>query len=265
MNTTITYYKSPIDLLAELGIEQPDEIDIEAIAQHCGATVTEEPLSGCEARIVGSGNQAIITVNSSSSVPRRRFSAGHELGHWLCDRGCISFGCTANSFVTEWSEHNPERRANRFAAELLLPKSMFEPAAQGKPIVVDTAKALAETFRSSLTATCIRLVECGSFPSLIVCTKEGQRKWFSRAPSVPRELWPNEVVGNSTLAYKLAQAQGITGPIEVDADEWISHKESSNYMIVEDSFRMENGFIISLLWWRDEAQLSDLLDEEESE
>jgi hypothetical protein len=67
---TSTRYRSANDLLKELGITEPKEIDIEAIAQHCEATVTYEPLTGCEARIVGTNDRAIITVNPSGNRGR---------------------------------------------------------------------------------------------------------------------------------------------------------------------------------------------------
>jgi len=80
-------------LLKELGISEPREIDIEAIAQHCGATVTYGHLTGSEARIVGADDSAIITVNKSPSRGRERFSAAHELAHWLRDAGEVALLC----------------------------------------------------------------------------------------------------------------------------------------------------------------------------
>ena len=35
----MSVYKSPSKILDELGITEPDEIDIEAIAQYCGALI----------------------------------------------------------------------------------------------------------------------------------------------------------------------------------------------------------------------------------
>ena len=79
----------------ELGITSPSEIDIEAIAFYKDAIVKNEPLTGCEARIIGAGDRAIITVNSKSDWERRRrFSIGHELGHWFKDRGKIGNLCS---------------------------------------------------------------------------------------------------------------------------------------------------------------------------
>ncbi len=59
--------KTPEQLLKELGITEPSEIDIEAIAAYCGAFVVYEVLTGSESRIVGSDQKAFITINSRSS------------------------------------------------------------------------------------------------------------------------------------------------------------------------------------------------------
>src|SRR5262245_49053746 len=124
------YFRTAAELLRELGISTPDEIDIEAIAFHCGATIRYRPLTGCAARIVGNGNKAIITVDSHSTRARQRFSAAHELGHWMHDRRKASFSCEEAQFIREWSASNPESRANRYASDVLLPVTIFKPKAQ---------------------------------------------------------------------------------------------------------------------------------------
>ena len=86
-------FVTAVDLLQSLGITEPAEIDICAIAQSKGATVVEKPVTGCEARIMGYGEKALIVVNSESIPSRKRFSAAHELGHWMRDAGKISLIC----------------------------------------------------------------------------------------------------------------------------------------------------------------------------
>ena len=49
-------------LLRELGVTEPEEIDLEAIAFHAGARVRFRMLCGCEAHIVGCNGAAVITV-----------------------------------------------------------------------------------------------------------------------------------------------------------------------------------------------------------
>lgn len=198
MSNSLT--KTPEQLLDELGIAEPRQLKIEAIAYHCQAIILYEPLSGCEANIVGKGDRAIITVNSKSLSTRQRFSAGHELGHWMRDRGQIAFGCSRTQIDSEWTTTHPETRANQFASDLLLPAKLFVPLAKGQPITVDTVRELAHTFQMSLTATAIKLVGFGSFPSMLVYYENGERKWFiPSAEDLPKRLWPSHRPNDGTV------------------------------------------------------------------
>ncbi len=260
-----TAYKRPDTLLDELGITEPSEIQIEAIAQHCGATVVYEPIDGSDARILGYGDRAIITVDSNTSRARQRFSAAHELGHWLRDRGRIAFSCAEQALITEWSDvDNPERNANRFAANLLLPHKLFAPKARQVQPTLAGVRSLAEVFETSLVATAIRLVELGSHPAILVCTALRGRKWFTRSSLVLQKLWLAAKPGLGTIAAQmLAGTTEANGPVTVDADEWIEHPESFRYCVVEDSIRLPGGLILTLIWWKDEAQILELRDQDE--
>ncbi len=254
-------YRTPARLLDELGITEPEEIDIEAIAEHCGATVTYEALSGCAARLLGNGDRAIITVHAGASVGRRRFSAGHELGHWMRDRHQVAHSCVDRMFREEWGPDNPEQRANRYAAEILLPEAMFKPRARGRPLTFATVDDLANIFRASRTASAFRLVEIGPMPAMLVCSSPAARLWFIRSENVEdAKLWPRERFGTATVASDLFEnsSTAAPGPTEVCADGWIDHPEASRYMIIEDSRRVQPDLVLSLLWWKDERQLLDL-------
>lgn len=259
-----SYFKTPLQLIEELGIVSPEDIDIEAICQYCQATVVYEPLQGCEARITGNQDRAIITVNKTSPRTRQRFSAGHELGHWMYDRGEVAFACSENVLTGEWSDQNPETRANRYASNLLLPTELFVPLAIKKPLTLDTVRELGEKFQTSLTATAIRLVEHGSYPGMVVCNSSKGRKWFVRGRDVSNRLWPVEIPGKNTLAHNLLRGSTtVHAAIDADADEWFTHPASGNYTIHEESVRISNELILSLLWWNDEQQLIDLQEEDE--
>src|SRR6267143_3939751 len=108
----IKRYPKAKDLLDELGITEPEEIDLEAIAQFTGATVTRELLVGAEAKLVGLDDQAIITVNKTSGITRQRFSIGHELGHWINDRGQIDLTCTTEKQERYYTGTDRESLAN---------------------------------------------------------------------------------------------------------------------------------------------------------
>lgn len=248
--------KSAEELLRELGVLAPDDIKVDAIAQYCGATVVYEPLSGCEAYIAGHGNRAIITVNSRAPSPRRRFSAAHELGHWMRDRGELALACTERQFMGGWSDDDPERRANRYAADLLLPRFLFRPATRGQPCTFGTVKKLAAEFDTSLTATAIRLVEEGDRPSMLVCTGREGRRWFARSDILPKSFWLHPKPGKGALANSiLVRGADMNGV--VDASEWINHPKARDYEIHEHSIGMGDG-VLTMLWWQDERMILDL-------
>jgi Zn-dependent peptidase ImmA (M78 family) len=99
----------------------------------------------------GDKDRAIITIDEDCPRPRQRFSAGHELGHWMKDRGQVAFQCQDKTFVKEWSAENPETRANRYASDLLLPGKMFRASASKRPIIFETVKDLSKLFCTSLS------------------------------------------------------------------------------------------------------------------
>jgi hypothetical protein len=255
---TISPGQTPAEILSDLGIREPKDLDIEAIAMHCGALIQYKPLSGCEARIMGLDDSAIITINVDSSPERKRFSGGHELGHWMRDRGTATFQCNEQMFVREWSEDNPEKRANRFAADLLLPAKMFRPLSKDLPITFATVQKLAAIFKMSISAAAIRLVEYGSYPAMLICNSAAGRQWYVASSTVNGKLWPVDRPGHSTqaAALLLGRNPGLY-PQDKRADQWIKNFRPDQYWVKEDSQLWTNQSVLSLIWWEDESQLID--------
>lgn len=106
-------------------------------------------------------------------------------------------------FVREWSEDSPEKRANRFAADLLLPSKMFRPLSKDLPITFASVEKLAAIFKMSLSATAIPLVEYGSDPAMLICSSVGGRQWYVASSTVNGKLWPVDRPGQSTVAAAL--------------------------------------------------------------
>ena len=67
-------------LLQEYGVSQPEDIDLEAIAFDQGATIKFRRLDSCEARIIGHGTTAVISINNTSHPDRQRFSLARVFG-----------------------------------------------------------------------------------------------------------------------------------------------------------------------------------------
>jgi hypothetical protein len=81
--------------------------------------------------IVGSNRRAIITVNNKAIPVRRRFSIAHEIGHWHHHRGRILF-CGGRDIGNLADEaFHPEKQADQFASDLILPNFMVRPRVFG--------------------------------------------------------------------------------------------------------------------------------------
>jgi hypothetical protein len=156
---------------------------------------------GCEARITGDPERAIITVNSRRLRRRRRSSIGHELGHWQHHRGRILV-CRANDIGRGRRNASPaERTADSYAADLLLPAYLFKPVARAYPkLDFATVQVIADIFDASYTATAIRLVETGHAYALLVCHGREGRKWFTSTPGVADRWFPRKDLDNESSA-----------------------------------------------------------------
>lgn len=174
-----------------LGISDPKEIDLEAIAWSRGALVEYRPLDGCDATIVGSAKKAVIAVNSRSSPERRRFSIGHEMGHWHHHRGRILFCGSKDVENPEDDALNPERHADTFASDLILPNYLLHPRLRKiRRVTLAAAREIGDEYAASVTATLIKIVQSNRFPLIVVCHNKRKRRWFRRADMVPGWWFP---------------------------------------------------------------------------
>jgi hypothetical protein len=245
-------------LLQDLGITEPDEIDLDAIAFHTGARVRYRPLNGCEARIVGSRDRAIITVRADTPPRRKRFSIAHELGHWHHHRGqCLA--CRAEE-SRPGGLLSPERVADGYAGDLLMPNYLFRPLArQHARLTLKTVTTLADAFRTSQTATAIRLVESDHTPAVLVCHSPNGRRWFTRAPSVPTMWFPQDALDVDSFAFEVLfnNKPDDLMPRKVGANAWFDRWEAERYEILEQSCRIGSAEVLTILLISDRRMLDD--------
>lgn len=243
-------------LLKKLGITEPDEIDLEAIAFSVGAVIRYRALDGCEARIVGYGDNAVISINARSSFQRQRFSIAHELGHWEHHRG-LRLVCRVEGRQSALAS---ERLADSYAADLLMPHYLFRPLAlQHSKLTFKAVSALADTFTTSQTATAIRLVESNLTPALLVCHGTDKRKWFTKAPSVPEHWFPKALIDASSSALEIlyGKRQGDPMPRKIKAEAWFDCWEARGYDIYEQTMRIGDGEILTILLLTDQRMLEE--------
>ena len=245
--------------LLELGITEPHEIELEPIALLEGVHVKYDELKGCEARLIGVNDRAIVTIRDGIDERRKRFSLAHELGHWNCHRG-RSFECRVDDLAEGYlSKPVEEKEADKYAADLLMPSYMFKPRAKSlKRPTFDSVIELSKIFNTSLTATAIRLVDMNIWPLMIVCHTQQRRTWFNRSPDIPIKWFPkNEVDADSIAFDRLFGDAERTRAQKIGADAWFDRFDAERYDITEDAIRISRNEVLTLLWLENDGMLED--------
>lgn len=119
----------PIQVIAKHWDSTP--VPIEAIIAEIGLPLVYEPLDDNVSGYIERANGSYkIVVNSNHARTRQRFTAAHELGHYIFHRDLLGEGVGDNrAYRTEGTRlvnanirpvH--ERQANSFAANVLMPR-----------------------------------------------------------------------------------------------------------------------------------------------
>lgn len=159
----------PIDEIAlALDIRAIQDFDTDSFE---GALLTNE-----------SKSNASILVRRGIIEPRRRFTIGHELGHYLMPLHFPSgdgFRCTQQDMRTEektGASGRPqwEAQANAFASELLMPNSEYrrQLKAVGGPSI-EAILSLSNAFGVSRIACGIAMLKLADDPITLVAAKDG--------------------------------------------------------------------------------------------
>lgn len=241
-------------LVAQYGIRDAQDLDIEAIAWDRGVSVEKQNLTGCEATLVGIGNRAIATIKPSPILGRERFSLSHELGHWEMHRG-QSFRCRADEPDDNLlANRDLERQADQFASHLLMPRPIFNPAvkALGTPGFKEV-DVLADRFKTSTVATCLRLAAIDTLPLIVACFSKERRLWSIPAPHVPKRWFVVDALDEDSFAYDLMFTGTPTPALRKQSGEvWFQNHDAEDYELQETSIPYRNGQILVLLYLRSE-------------
>lgn len=253
-------------ILDKHSITSPAQIDVENIADDLNAEIRYARLDGCAANLVGVGDYAIITVDESASYRRKRFSIAHELAHWKLDRKKDLYICEKKDLNTPWGGRSKlgnsvEKRANMFAAELLMPVEMFREFVRDQPVTFDTVEEAGEEFTTSRTSTAIRLVEHGSYFAMLISynARKRNREWYFPSADLPINLYPHQILSRSSNAWiEIVRKGYVTSePQEVDGTAWIDHKRAFDFTVTEQAIRVRDSILV-LICWLDDAIIGEL-------
>lgn len=245
------------EVLKDLDIQEPDEIDVSRIAAYYGVEVREEPLTGMDGRIVRNETSAIVTVRESIPfAPQKRFVIAHELGHFFLHPKTRQIETVDQSQTLDWSEkqHVEEYEANLYAAELLMPVSLFKPRISGEEPSFALIEKLVRDFNTTFTATAVQYIlttceEC----ALVSCTGR-QRIWAVCSPGFSFKFLEDGYVHGCSCAAEVLRNGGTVRSSDVEAGYWLDgfygdHKSS---ITEEARFFPSLGRSLSLIWIHEE-------------
>lgn len=125
---------------------------------------TDAPLSGLLTTV--DRTIWIDRREAARSPARKRFTIAHEIGHWIlhASRGelpAFQKACAPGDIKEDGASTNPEREANEFANELVMPKELISTLA---PECGFNLALLAERFEVSVRALELRLIRLDLLP-----------------------------------------------------------------------------------------------------
>jgi hypothetical protein len=157
-------------------------------------------------------------------------------------------------------QFSPERAADNYAADLLMPRNIFQPIARSyAKLNFKRVKAIADVFDTSWTATAIRLVESGHSPAILVCHNCEGRKWFSRGPAVSSRWFPKAELDPDSFAFGIlfAGKSDDAALRKIGADAWFDRRDAERFEVQEQTIRTGPDEILSLVLMTDDEMLCD--------
>lgn len=236
-------------LLAELDMKRAD--NPEEIAARLRLTIEDADFDNLEGALVFRVDRAkgVISINKNiKELGRRNFTICHEIAHFvLPNHGSVK--CKSKE-IESWSSgiNAQEVEANRFAAELLLPKKEIYRIVNNKA-TIEVAKKIAADFKTSLTATLLKCSEVTDEACAVVWSVNGKIEWVKKNENFNLFI-PKKDLDNQTVAYKLFQDNmNRHDEKAVYAETWASNDDlPSDLEIWEDSISMPNySGILTLL------------------
>jgi len=237
-------------LLWQYGITSPKQIDLEAIAYDLNAEVVYRILEGCEARLVAHGDRAVISISPTVNDGRQRFSLGHELAHWTCDRDAGAFLCAKEDIGPQSTEaRSMESRANAYASQLLLPNYLVDPWMNGRAISLDTADQLSKHFSASLTASAIRLIDRTPANACLACHDQTRLVWCRKGRAFPQDFFVVNQLHQDVDAFRIVFGglTGMTRPKRQPADRWVTARDVYRLEVTTQSLRLPDGNALTML------------------
>jgi len=150
----------------------------EELARHLGIPVIRQAFKGSDGWCLRYRKQATITLNSTSSRGRQRFTLAHELAHIVLDTKNDVLPAGPGAFCADTKE---ERQANSLAAEFLLPLAELRRLVTDLPVDIIALRRIAKKANVSPVMAACRIAglakRLGLINGAVVGFQKNEYRW----------------------------------------------------------------------------------------
>ena len=241
-------------LRAELGIAP--KADLDQLAAQLGLTIVEVDSQSFEGALLRSSRDLsgrILVRRGIRESGRRRFTVAHEIGHYILH---IDQQIPCSPRVIEgWREGQPtpEREADTFASELLLPTTETVPCVNRRWPSMEVVADVAEHFGTSLMAAGRKFCDVASQACAVVWSSQRKIRWFHGSPTFAHFIEVGKEIDFDSVAYRAYESKPLPSEMEeVPAEAWIkSSWLKEDAVISEQTVPMPSyDGCLSLIWVR---------------
>ncbi len=242
-------------LITDFGFKELP-IDPFFIAKELDITVEETELKGASGILFRSGSNRVIGLNRNlKPFTKKKFTVAHELGHnEIPTHKGANFECIEESFHSFFSIPQVEREANKFAAELLLPKFLFRPLCFKYRPTFEDINELAEFCDTSLSVTAIKYMDFTDECCALIASDAKKVKWIAKSQSFPFiQIGSPIASGTLTKSYLVKGMESGFAEQETYASLWVEGENiRRDTKIIESCLPLpEYKTILTLLWFFD--------------
>lgn len=267
--------------LAEVVLKQLPDLKAPVPIREIAAAVDiqeilEEELENFEGALVALEDKSTgsILVRQDRPEKRKRYTIGHELGHylnpWHRPKTADGFRCTARDMAAERFTKadratQMEVEANQFAAELLMPPGLFARRMKNLTGVgIEEIIKLSDDFLVSREAAARRFIQYANEPLAVIFSRDGVIRYTKKHEGFPAlDIWARSPLPPGSLSVQSKVEIGDVSDWGTrDGGVWL--RDGARKEICEQTLAQRNGYRLTLLAL-DEDDLEDKENDEELE
>ncbi len=251
----------------------PHDVPLDGIAKSVGIEdIVDHQTEAFEGTLFVNGSRGIVGLRKGMRLGRRRFTLGHELGHFLNPWHSSAkkrFECSSNDTRMlrasggRWVDRPPlekmEIEANEFSNALLIPAPEYREARRllGGDPSIEHIRSLADMFKVSFEVMCQTFVNTEKETVGIILSRNG----LVVRPMLPRSFpylgmskgtaIPSD--SNTADFQKSASSGDVSTLADALNSSWLERKGNVSGLY-EQAYIQRDGWAVTLLWAEIEEQ-----------